>query len=90
MGWRVSFELEDFMGTNESSVDRIVRVVAAVVAVIVAFVVGPASVVGIVLFVVAAILLVTAAVGFCPLYRLFGISTKSTQANPSAQEQVAG
>ena len=32
---------------------------------------------GIVLWIVAAAMLVTGLVGFCPLYRLFGISTRS-------------
>jgi len=63
------------MSTNEGPIDRLVRVVAGVVAVVGALVVGPASVLGIALFVVAAVLIVTAAVGFCPLYRLVGINT---------------
>jgi hypothetical protein len=63
------------MRTNESGLDRGLRLVVAVVAAVVAFVVGAGSVGGIVLLVVAAIMLVTAAVGFCPLYRVFGIST---------------
>ena len=63
------------MHTNESSLDRVVRLVVAVVATVLGFVVGAGSVGGILLFVVAAIMLVTAAVGFCPLYRIFGIST---------------
>jgi hypothetical protein len=70
--------------------DRIVRVVAGVVAVVVALAVGPTSVVGIVLFVVAAILLVTAAVGFCPLYRLLGISTCDVKQGRNAQERLVG
>ena len=37
--------------------------------------VGFGSVGGIILAVVGAVMLVTAAVGFCPLYRVFGIST---------------
>ena len=64
------------MSSNTSGVDRIIRVVIAIAAVIGAFAVGASSVLGIILFVVAAIMLVTAAVGFCPLYRLFGLSTK--------------
>jgi len=63
------------MRTNLSGLDRVVRLVVAVVAAVLAFVVGAGSAGGIVLFVVAAIMLWTAAVGFCPLYRLFGIST---------------
>jgi hypothetical protein len=46
-----------------------------VVAAAVAVAVGPASVLGVVLLVIAAIMLVTAAVGVCPLYSLFGVST---------------
>lgn len=63
------------MRTNEATTDRVIRVVLAIAAVAVGVALGPASVGGIVLFVVAGILAVTAAVGFCPLYRLFGVST---------------
>jgi hypothetical protein len=63
------------MTTNESSVDRIIRVVIAVAAFVAAFAVGIGSVGGIILAVVGVVMLVTAAVGFCPLYRVFGIST---------------
>jgi fatty acid desaturase len=65
---------------NESNADRVIRVVIAIAAIAGAFAVGASSVLGIVLFVVAAIMLVTAAVGFCPLYRLFGLSTNKTKA----------
>ena len=64
------------MSSNESTLDRIIRVIVAIVAVAAAFAVGATSVLGIILFIVAAIMLVTAAVGFCPLYRLFGLSTR--------------
>ena len=63
------------MSRNESNLDRMIRVAVAVVAVIGAVAVGASSVLGVLLFVVGGILLVTAAVGFCPLYRLLGIST---------------
>lgn len=63
------------MQRNEGIADRAVRVVIAVAAAIAAMLVGAGSVVGIVLLAVAAIMLVTAAVGFCPLYRIFGVST---------------
>lgn len=63
------------MSRNESNLDRMIRIAAAVVAVIGAVAVGASSALGVVLFIVAAILVVTAAVGFCPLYRLLGIST---------------
>lgn len=61
------------MKTNEGTIDRIARVVIAVVAAIVAIAAGGAL--GVVLWIVAAVMLVTAAVGFCPLYRLIGVNT---------------
>jgi predicted RND superfamily exporter protein len=61
--------------TNESTADRTIRALLAVVAVAAALWVGIGSVAGIVLAVVAAVLGVTAATGFCPLYRVLGIST---------------
>lgn len=64
------------MKSNESPADRVVRVVLALIAVAVAFVTGPSSLLGIILFVVAAVLLITAITGFCPLYRVLGMSTK--------------
>lgn len=63
------------MERNESGADRIVRVVIAIAAVIGAFAIGFSSWVAWLLIVVGAIMLVTAATGFCPLYRIFGIST---------------
>ncbi len=63
------------MRTNEGTADRAIRVVLGIAAIVGAVLVGASSVLGIVLFVAAGILLVTAATGFCPLYRVFGIST---------------
>lgn len=63
------------MNKNVGTTDRAVRVGVAVVAAVAAWLVGVGSVLGIVLLVVAAVMLVTAAVGFCPLYRVFGINT---------------
>jgi uncharacterized membrane protein len=63
------------MSTNESTLDRIIRGVVGAIALIVAVVVGMGSVGGILLVVVGGILVVTAAVGFCPLYRILGLST---------------
>ena len=63
------------MRTNEGTADRAIRVVLGIAAIVGAVLVGASSVLGIVLFVAAGILLVTAATGFCPLYRVVGIST---------------
>lgn len=63
------------MQHNENNVDRIVRVVIAAAAVALAAVVGFGTVLGVVALVVAAVMVATAASGFCPLYALFGVST---------------
>ncbi|MBK9474850.1 MAG: DUF2892 domain-containing protein [Tetrasphaera sp.] len=61
------------MGKNVGNPDRIVRLVIAVLAVVGAL--NTAGALSIVLWLVAAIMAVTAVVGFCPLYRLFGMNT---------------
>lgn len=64
------------MTRNMGKWDRLIRgLVVAPLAVIAAFAIGAGTVLGIVLLVVAAIMLATAAVGYCPLYRLVGLST---------------
>jgi hypothetical protein len=65
----------DQMNANVGSPDKIARIVAGVVAAVVAFMVGAGSALGLVLLLVAAVLIVTAVTGFCPLYRVFGVST---------------
>jgi hypothetical protein len=66
------------MSINMGSIDRALRAfIVAPAAIVVALVVGAGSVVGIVLLVVAAIALATAAIGFCPLYRVFRLDTRS-------------
>ena len=64
------------MTANVGTPDRVVRVVLALLALVGAFLAGASSALGIVLLVVAAVLVVTAAVGFCPLYRVLGMSTR--------------
>jgi Protein of unknown function (DUF2892) len=61
---------------NMGTVDRGVRAFVVVpLAIVLAFVLGTATVGGIILFVVAGIMLATAATGFCPTYVALGIST---------------
>lgn len=64
------------MPQNESALDRILRAILGIALVIVMFT-WLSGVAQIIAGVVAAVLLVTAAVGFCPLYALLRISTKS-------------
>jgi hypothetical protein len=63
---------------NMAHTDRLIRAaVVAPVLVVAALLTGAATVVGAVLLVAAVVMLATAATGFCPLYRLFGIDTRS-------------
>jgi hypothetical protein len=63
------------MKTNESNIDRIIRTVAGVVLLYLGFggVLGGAL--GVVADVLGVVLLLTGAVGFCPLYAMFKFST---------------
>lgn len=64
------------MKMNMGKVDRMLRAfVAAPVLIVLGLVAGAGSVLGIVLFVLAAVMLATAAAGYCPLYAPFGIKT---------------
>jgi hypothetical protein len=69
------------MFINESTFDRIIRATAAAFLVIAALALGVGSGLGIAFLVVSAILFVTAAVGFCPLYRLLGLRTNKATAD---------
>lgn len=75
------------MTKNEGPADRAIRVVIAAASVAGAVVAGPTTILGIVLFVVAGVMLVTAAVGFCPLYHLFGMTTRPVE--PAAKDRAS-
>ena len=61
---------------NMGIFDRRLRVFAvAPDAIVLAFVFGAGTIIGIVMFVIAGIMLATAATGFCPTYTLLGVST---------------
>lgn len=64
------------MTRNMSNLDRGLRAfVVAPAAVIAAVLVGAGTVGGILLFALAGVMLVTSAVGFCPLYALLRINS---------------
>ena len=64
------------MTRNMGAFDRGLRAfVVAPAAIAAASIAGTGTVIGIVLFVVAAVMLATAGTGFCPNYTLLGIST---------------
>lgn len=58
------------MKTNAGMVDRVIRVIVGVVLLALVFV-GPQTVWGW----IGVIPLVTGLIGFCPLYKIFGLST---------------
>jgi preprotein translocase subunit SecF len=61
---------------NMGTLDRSVRAfIVAPVAIVLAFVFGAGTMAGIIFFVVAGIMLATAATGFCPNYIWLGITT---------------
>ena len=71
------------MSRNMSNLDRVLRgFVVAPVAIVLALVVGAGSIGGIVLFAFAALMLATAAVGFCPMYALLHLSTRGRRPLP--------
>jgi hypothetical protein len=61
---------------NMSSADRAIRTIAAVVIAILLFTGTLSGVWGTILGIIAIVFLVTGAIGFCPLYLPFKISTK--------------
>ena len=63
------------MNVNVGGSDRIIRLVIAVVAALLAAFVVKSGALAIVLWIVAAIMLLTAVVRVCPLYLPFGINT---------------
>jgi hypothetical protein len=69
---------ENVMKTNESGLDRIIRVVIGVILIALYVAQVVTGVLGIIFIVLGAILLITGAVGFCPLYALLKISTKKS------------
>ena len=76
------------MKRNEGTADRILRALAAVAAVATAAAVGGGTALGVTLLVVAVVLGVTAATGFCPLYRLLGLSTLRSSKTEAHREPV--
>lgn len=63
------------MKKNMGTIDRIIRVSLVVVIAILYFTNVIMGTWAIVLGILAAVLLVTSLIGFCPLYVLFGVST---------------
>jgi hypothetical protein len=63
------------MKNNESGLDRIIRVIVGVVLLALYFTGSVTGGLGILFVVLGAVLLLTGAIGFCPLYAIFKIHT---------------
>jgi hypothetical protein len=63
------------MKTNESSLDRIIRVVAGIILAVLYFTGTVTGSLGIIFIVLGAVALLTGVVGFCPLYAVLKIKT---------------
>ena len=63
------------MKTNESGLDRIIRVILGIALLALYFTGTVTGVLGIIFIVVGAIALLTGVVGFCPLYMLLKLNT---------------
>ena len=72
------------MKPNMGSLDRLLRAIVAGALLVTALVLGAGTVAGIVLLGLAAIMILTAAVGFCPLYKLLHIETRHLHRGPGS------
>lgn len=63
------------MKNNVGNIDRIIRLLLSVVLVILWFTGTLTGTMGIVALVLAGVFTLTAAIGFCPLYAIFGLNT---------------
>lgn len=68
------------MAKNMGTLDRLIRgLVVAPAAAVGAIALGAGTPAGVVLLIVAAIMLATALVGWCPLYTLFRVTTRAAR-----------
>ena len=67
------------MKPNLSSTDRIIRIVIAAIVAVLYFTDVISGTMGIVLLIAAAIIALTSAINFCPIYYGLGISTRKKE-----------
>ncbi|MDP4187169.1 MAG: DUF2892 domain-containing protein [Bacteroidota bacterium] len=63
------------MEKNMGSTDRTIRILVAVVIFVLYFIDVISGALAVILLILASIAIVTSLIGFCPLYKLLGIST---------------
>jgi hypothetical protein len=67
------------MKKNMGTIDRVVRILAAVILAVLYFTNIVSGTIGIVLLVLAVVFLLTSLISFCPLYLPFGLSTRKKE-----------
>lgn len=67
------------MKQNMGTADKVVRIIAAIVIAVLYFTHQISGTAAIILLVLAGIFIVTSFMSFCPLYLLFGISTRKNE-----------
>lgn len=71
------------MKTNMGTIDKAIRLIAAGLIIGLYFAGNISGIIGLVLLVFALIFMLTSLLSFCPLYMLFGISTKKKKDHKS-------
>jgi hypothetical protein len=69
------------MKANMGTIDRVMRIIAAVVIAVLYFTNMISGTLAIILLVFAAVFILTSFISFCPLYVPFGLSTKKKENN---------
>lgn len=78
------------MNKNMGSRDRMLRTfVVAPLLVVAGIVLGPGGWLAVVLYVLAAVMVLTSAVSFCPLYTLFGLRTCPAPSADAGKQHAA-
>ncbi len=68
------------MKKNMGTADKVIRIILALLVIVFYFTGDLSGLAAIILGIVALIFLVTSFTGFCPLYKLFNVSTKKNSA----------
>ena len=67
------------MKKNMGTIDRSIRTIVAIIVAILYFTGNISGIAAIILGIIAIIFLITSFIGFCPLYTLFGTSTRKKE-----------
>jgi hypothetical protein len=67
------------MKKNMGTVDKVIRVLVAVIILVLYFTHVVSGTLAVILLIIAGVFIVTSLLGFCPLYLLFGLSTRKKE-----------